>query len=143
MVPIIVTGGAGFIGSHLVERLLLEGHRVLVIDDLSTGNLQNLGRAASDARFEFVQADVAHSDLPAARMIFHLACPASPIHSQQDMVRTLVTAALGTLRALEAAQRTGARVVIVNAQPTPFDDIADAVLRERIGSVLPAICAIC
>lgn len=115
MVPIIVTGGAGFIGSHLVERLLLEGHRVLVIDDLSTGSLENLGRAAADSRFDFVRADVANVELPRARMIFHLACPASPIHYQADMVHTLVTAAQGTQRMLEAAQRHGARIVIASA----------------------------
>lgn len=137
MVPIIVTGGAGFIGSHLVERLILEGHRVLVIDDLSTGNFQNLKRAATDSRFEFVRADVANLDLPAARMIFHLACPGSPIHAQADMVRTLVTAAQGTQRALEAAQRSGARVVITSTSEVSGEPLAHPQPESCGGNVNP------
>jgi UDP-glucuronate decarboxylase len=114
MARIIVTGGAGFIGSHLCERLLVEGHVVTAIDDLSTGAVDNLADVLEHPCFTLRVGDVAGGELPIADRIYHLACPASPVHYQRDMVRTLRTATLGTACVLDAAERHGARVLIAS-----------------------------
>jgi len=107
----LVTGGAGFLGSHLVDRLLAEGMAVVVVDDFSTGRRENLAHLAGNPDFELVEADVVRT-LPevAADEIWNLACPASPPRYQADPVQTLMTSVLGVHRCLERARRTGARL---------------------------------
>ena len=114
---ILVTGGAGFLGSHLCERLVEDGHHVVCLDNFYTGHPENVAALASgpDARrFDLVRHDVVEPFYAEVDEIFHLACPASPVHYQKNPVRTLKTSVLGTLNMLELALQTGARVLITS-----------------------------
>jgi UDP-glucuronate decarboxylase len=107
---IVVSGGAGFIGSHLCARLVEEGHGVVCIDNLSTGRLDNIAPLLGSGNFELLQHDItAPLDL-AAQELFNLACPASPVHYQADPIHTLKTCIVGGLNLLELARRNGARI---------------------------------
>ncbi|WP_082702268.1 UDP-glucuronic acid decarboxylase family protein [Pseudacidovorax intermedius] len=108
---ILVTGGAGFLGSHLCDRLLRQGHRVLCADDFSTGRRANLARALRHPRFRLIQHDVREPLQVEVDRIFNLACPASPPAYQQDPVRTLETSVLGAMHLLALAKRQGARIL--------------------------------
>jgi UDP-glucuronate decarboxylase len=108
---ILVTGGAGFIGSHLCERLLALGDEVICLDDFYTGRRHNVAHLLSNPRFELVRHDVRLPYSLEVDEIFNLACPASPPHYQRDPVRTLETSVKGMLHALELARRVGARVL--------------------------------
>ncbi|MDF1586127.1 UDP-glucuronic acid decarboxylase family protein [Marinimicrococcus flavescens] len=110
---ILVTGGAGFIGSHLCEALLALGHRVICLDDFETGSPANLAAVAGHPRFSLIEHDVARP-LPSGlrpEIICNLACPASPVHYQRDPVHTLKTSVMGALHLLELARATGARIL--------------------------------
>ena len=111
MMRILVTGGAGFIGSHLCERLLDEGHEVTALDDFSTGARENVARLGERPRFTLVEHDVRHPFDREVDRIYNLASPASPPKYQKDPVRTTMTNVLGAFHALELARRTGARVL--------------------------------
>ena len=102
---ILVTGGAGFVGSHLCERLLLEGHDVLCVDNLYTGSKQNIDHLSAHPRFEFIRHDVTMPLYVEVDQIYNLACPASPVHYQRDPVQTLKTSVLGALNMLGLAKR--------------------------------------
>ncbi|UQA59413.1 UDP-glucuronic acid decarboxylase family protein [Polyangium aurulentum] len=106
---IIVTGGAGFVGSHLCERLLREGHSVMALDDFTTGSPKNVAHLTRDARFKLEVHDVTQPFSFAASRIYNLACPASPPHYQRDPVRTTLISVLGTLNCLLLAQKHNAR----------------------------------
>ena len=110
---ILVTGGAGFIGSHLCRRLLEEGARVWCLDDLSTGSEENVRDLADRGEFCLLRQDVTQvRSLPfTPDKIYNLACPASPVHYQEDPVRTLLTSVLGAANLLEIARQTGARIL--------------------------------
>ncbi len=113
MLKILVTGGAGFVGSHLCEKLLIEGNQVLCVDNLQTSSYANIANLTDYPGFHFSQWDV---ELPlnfveSVDRIYNLACPASPIHYQTDPVRTMRTNVLGAINVLELARRTGARVL--------------------------------
>ncbi|GAB5427796.1 MAG: SDR family oxidoreductase [Devosia indica] len=111
---ICVTGGAGFLGSHLCARLIGEGHRVTCIDNFHTGRPANVAALARSNRFELVEHDVMDTlpeHLPAFDEIYNLACPASPVHYQSDPVRTALICAEGAANVLYRAQRDGARVM--------------------------------
>jgi UDP-glucuronate decarboxylase len=115
MQQILVTGGAGFLGSHLCTRLVDEGHRVICLDNFHTGRRENVAHLIADGpcdRFELVRHDIVERYYAEVDAIYHLACPASPVHYQRNPVRTLKTAVLGTINVLELAHQTGARVVI-------------------------------
>lgn len=108
---ILVTGGAGFIGSHLCERLLAQGARVLCLDNFFTGRRANIDHLLDHPRFAMIEHDV---DLPfhaPVDRIYNLACPASPVHYQFDPVKTLKTNVLGTMNMLGLARRTGATLL--------------------------------
>jgi len=115
----IVTGGAGFVGSNLVDRLIGDGYRVICIDNFQTGSADNVAHLRRDSRFDLIEHDVI-DDLPpvlkTARpsRIYHLACPASPPHYQADPERTMLTCVLGTRNALRLAEVTGARLLLTS-----------------------------
>lgn len=111
---IIVTGGAGFIGSHLCERLLEGGDEVVCIDNLFTSRRENIAHLFDHRNFEFLRHDVCEPWHVECDRIYHLACPASPVHYQRNPVRTIETAVLGTRNALECARSTKARLLITS-----------------------------
>ena len=101
----LVAGGAGFIGSHLCDRLISEGYRVICLDNLYTGSVDNIAHLMTDPRFTFARHDVTRPyDVSGLSLVVNLACPASPVHYQKDAVYTAKTAFLGTLNMLELAR---------------------------------------
>lgn len=108
---ILVTGGAGFLGSHLCEALLLDGHEVIALDNLFTGQKHNVQHLFSNPNFEFLRHDVTIPLYIEVDGIFNLACPASPVHYQRDPVQTLKTSVHGAINMLGLAKRTGARIL--------------------------------
>lgn len=114
----LVTGGAGFIGSHLVDRLLAEGHDVVVVDDLSTGSTENLAQVWEHPRLTFLQGDITAHEVAdqmtavAAEVVFHLAAQMDVRHSVADPVNDARRNVLGTVSVLEAARRAGSRKVV-------------------------------
>lgn len=117
MRKVLVTGGAGFIGSHLCERLLDAGHSVTCLDNLLTGSKKNIEHLLDNPNFEFIEADAAFSGrLPVASVqyIFHLASPASPVDYQNHPEETLLANSLGTLNMLKLARETGAKILIAS-----------------------------
>jgi UDP-glucuronate decarboxylase len=110
---VLVTGAAGFLGSHLCDRLLAEGYEVIGLDNLVTGSLDNLADALKSPRFHFEVGDVRESIAVFAQQIFNLACPASPVHYQADPFFTLTTSVMGAQRVIEAAR--GRQCMIIHA----------------------------
>jgi UDP-glucuronate decarboxylase len=108
---ILVTGGAGFLGSHICESFLAKGHHVVALDDLSTGSIQNIQTLTKNPNFGFVQGDVRDAFDFEADLILNLACPASPVHYQSDPVKTIETNFLGMANVLKLAKKRGARVL--------------------------------
>ena len=107
---ILVTGGAGFLGSHLCDRLLADGNEVTVIDNLFTGRKQNIAHLLDHPRFEFVRHDVIDPFKFEVDQIYNLACPASPPHYQYNPIKTIKTSILGSINCLGLAKRVKARV---------------------------------
>jgi UDP-glucuronate decarboxylase len=108
---VLVTGGAGFLGSHLCERLLNEGNPVVCLDNFSTGSKRNIAHLLGNPNFDLVQHDVTQPIYLQVDRIFNLACPASPIHYQFDPVHTTKTSVMGSVNVLGLAKRLGARVL--------------------------------
>lgn len=108
---ILVTGGAGFLGSHLCDRLIGEGHDVICVDNLFTGQKQNIAHLMGNPYFEFVRHDVTFPYYVEVDQIYNLACPASPIHYQFDPVQTTKTSVHGAINMLGLAKRTKARIL--------------------------------
>jgi UDP-glucuronate decarboxylase len=108
---ILVTGGAGFIGSHLCERLLAEGHEIACLDNLFTGNKQNIAHLLDNRSFELIRHDITQSILLEVDRIYNFACPASPIHYQYNPVKTIKTSVMGSINMLGLAKRVRARIL--------------------------------
>jgi UDP-glucuronate decarboxylase len=107
---VMVTGGAGFLGSHLIEALLNAGHEVLCVDNLFTGTKDNLATVATHPHFEFMRHDITFPLYVEVDEIYNLACPASPIHYQHDPVQTTKTSVHGAINMLGLAKRLGAKI---------------------------------
>jgi UDP-glucuronate decarboxylase len=134
---ILVTGGAGFLGSHLCERLIRDGHEVICVDDLFTGSRRNLDALLKNNRFEFVRHDVCELMHIECDEIYHLACPASPVHYQRNPVRTIRTCVQGTLTALELAREVRARVMIASTSEIYGDPLVHPQVEGYWGNVNP------
>jgi UDP-glucuronate decarboxylase len=111
---ILVTGGAGFIGSHLCARLLKEGNDVICLDNFYTGSKDNIIDLLGHPRFELIRHDITQSILLEVDQIYHLACPASPVHYQYNPVKTVKTNVMGTINALGLAKRVKARILLAS-----------------------------
>ena len=134
---VLVTGAAGFLGSHLVDRLLLEGYEVVGLDNLMTGSLSNLEAAGRDVHFHLEIGDVREA-LPAyAEIIFNLACPASPVHYQHDPYATLSTSVLGAMRLVEHARLRRCRIVHASTSEVYGDPLEHPQREEYWGHVNP------
>jgi len=108
---ILVTGGAGFLGSHLCDRLVEEGHHVLCVDNYFTGSKKNIEHLLDKKNFEVIRQDVCFPLYVEVDEIYNLACPASPIYYQQDPIQTMKTSILGSYNLLGLAKRTGAKIL--------------------------------
>jgi UDP-glucuronate decarboxylase len=108
---ILVTGGAGFVGSHLCKRLLDEGHEVICLDNYFTGNKSNILALLSNPFFELVRHDITEPYFAEVDEIYNLACPASPVHYQHNPIKTIKTSVMGAINVLGLAKRVGAKVL--------------------------------
>lgn len=108
---ILVTGGAGFIGSHLCERLLAEGHEVICLDNLYTGSKANITPFQGNRNFEFIRHDIINPIYLEVDQIYNLACPASPVHYQYNPIKTIKTNVMGAINTLGLAKRVKARIL--------------------------------
>ena len=108
---ILVTGGAGFLGSHLCERLLNQGHEVLCLDNFFTGRRKNVAHLVENSNFELIRHDVVDPFKFEVDRIYNLACPASPVHYQYNPIKTVKTSVMGAINCLGLAKRVGARIL--------------------------------
>ncbi len=111
---ILVTGGAGFIGSHLIDRLMEQGHDVLCLDNFFTGDKRNISKWLGNPYFELIRHDVTEPIRLEIEQIYHLACPASPVHYQYNPVKTIKTNVIGTMNMLGLAKRVKARLLMAS-----------------------------
>ncbi len=110
----LVTGGAGFLGSHLCERLLRDGHEVICLDNFFSGKRANIQPLVPHPRFELIRHDIVEPILLEVDQIFNLACPASPVHYQYNPVKTVKTSVMGTINMLGLAKRVRARILLTS-----------------------------
>lgn len=133
---IIVTGGAGFIGSHLVDRLIESEHTVVCIDNLYTGRKSNNIQWIEHPNFQLIEHDIINPiEIDNVDQIFHLACPASPVHYQFDPVKTAKTNFLGTLNMLELAKKSKARILLASTSEVYGDPLIHPQTEEYWGNV--------
>src|SRR5512137_1514334 len=134
---ILVTGGAGFLGSHLCDRLLRERHEVVCLDNFFTGRRRNLHPYLANPDFELVRHDVVEPIMLEVDRIYHLACPASPIHYQYNPVKTIKTNVLGTHNMLGLAKRTRARFLLASTSEVYGDPKVHPQTEDYWGNVNP------
>jgi UDP-glucuronate decarboxylase len=134
---ILVTGGAGFIGSHLIDRLMTEGHEVICLDNFYTGHRRNLLHWLNHPYFELIRHDVTEPIRLEVDQIYHLACPASPVHYQYNPVKTIKTNVLGTLNMLGLAKRVKARFLLTSTSEVYGDPEVHPQTEEYRGNVNP------
>lgn len=133
----LVTGGAGFLGSHLCERLLAEGHEVICMDNFFTGRKKNVQHLVKNPDFELIRHDVTHAILLEVDRIYHLACPASPIHYQYNPVKTIKTNIMGTINMLGIAKRVKARMLFASTSEVYGDPAVHPQKEDYWGNVNP------
>jgi UDP-glucuronate decarboxylase len=134
---IMVTGGAGFLGSHLCDRLIRDGKDVLCVDNLFTGSKDNIRHLLGADHFEFLRHDVTFPLYIEVKRIFNLACPASPVHYQHDPVQTTKTSVHGAINMLGLAKRTRARILQASTSEVYGDPTAHPQIEEYWGNVNP------
>ncbi len=134
---ILVTGGAGFIGSHLCQRLLADGHEVLCADNYFTGSKENIAPLLGSAKFELLRHDVTFPLYVEVDEIYNLACPASPIHYQYDPVQTTKTSVHGAINMLGLAKRTGAKIFQASTSEVYGDPQVHPQTEDYLGNVNP------
>ena len=134
---ILVTGGAGFIGSHLCERLLSDGNEVLCLDNFFTGRRENILQLLNDPRFELIRHDVTEPILLEVDQIYNLACPASPVHYQYNPVKTVKTNVMGTINMLGLAKRVRARILQASTSEVYGDPLVHPQTEDYWGNVNP------
>jgi len=134
---VLVTGGAGFIGSHLCERLLHDGYDVLCVDNYYSSTKANISHLLDNPRFEVIRHDVTFPLYVEVDQIFHLACPASPIHYQRDPVQTTKTAVHGSINMLGLAKRTGAKILLTSTSEVYGDPLVHPQTEDYWGNVNP------
>jgi len=134
---ILVTGGAGFLGSHLIDRLMEQGHEVLCLDNFFTGNKRNIDPWIGHHRFEVIRHDITEPIRLEVDQIYHLACPASPVHYQYNPVKTIKTNVMGTLNMLGLAKRVKARFFLASTSEVYGDPDVHPQTEEYRGNVNP------
>jgi UDP-glucuronate decarboxylase len=134
---VLVTGGAGFLGSHLCERLIGQGHKVLCVDNYFTGSRENVAHLLDDPRFEVMCHDVTHPLYVEVDEIYNLACPASPVHYQFDPVQTTKTCILGAINTLELAKLRKAKILQASTSEVYGDPLVHPQQEAYRGNVNP------
>lgn len=134
---ILVTGGAGFIGSHLIDRLMADGHEVICLDNFFTGHKRNIWQWRDHPNFELIRHDITEPMRVEVEQIYHLACPASPIHYQFNPVKTIKTNVMGTLYMLGLAKRVKARFLLASTSEVYGDPEVHPQTEDYRGNVNP------
>ncbi len=134
---ILVTGGAGFIGSHLIDRLMSNNHEVICLDNFYTGSKQNVLSWLNNPRFEIIRHDITEPIRLEVDQVYHLACPASPVHYQYNPIKTVKTNVMGTLNMLGLAKRVKARFLLASTSEVYGDPEIHPQTEEYHGSVNP------
>jgi UDP-glucuronate decarboxylase len=132
---ILVTGGAGFLGSHLIDRLMAEGHEVLCLDNFYTGHKRNILKWIGHPYFELIRHDITEPIRLEVDQIYHLACPASPVHYQYNPVKTIKVNVMGTLNMLGLAKRVKARFLLASTSEVYGDPDVHPQTEEYRGNV--------
>lgn len=133
----LITGGAGFIGSHLCERLLADGHEVICLDNFFTGSKNNISHLLGNRNFELIRHDIIEPILLEVDRIFNLACPASPVHYQYNPVKTVKTSVMGTINMLGMAKRVRARILQASTSEVYGDPQIHPQTEDYWGNVNP------
>jgi UDP-glucuronate decarboxylase len=134
---VLVTGGAGFIGSHLCERLLVDGHEVICLDNFFSSSRRNILHLLDDPSFELVRHDVTEPFLAEVDRVYNLACPASPVHYQHNAIKTIKANVIGSMNMLGLAKRTGARILQASTSEVYGDPAVHPQREEYWGNVNP------
>jgi len=137
MEKVLITGGAGFVGSFLCDRLINEGHEVIVIDNFFTGKKSNLLHLQDNPNFELIRHDIVQPILVEVDWIFNLACPASPVHYQYNPVKTVKTSVIGTLNMLGLAKRVKASILQASTSEVYGDPKVHPQPENYVGNVNP------
>jgi UDP-glucuronate decarboxylase len=136
-VRILVTGGAGFLGSHLVDALIADSHHVIALDDLSTGSLKNIEHHFGNDKFEFMEHDVTQEYSVKVDAVLNFACPASPVQYQINPIQTLLTSTIGTLNALKVVRQNSAILVHASTSEVYGDPEISPQSEDYVGKVNP------
>lgn len=137
MKDILVTGGAGFIGSHLCEKLLKEGNHILCLDNFFTGSRKNVEHLLDDKEFELIRHDIIEPIILEVDEIYNLACPASPVHYQYNAIKTIKTNVLGVTNMLDLADETKARILQASTSEVYGDPVVHPQREDYWGNVNP------